>query len=179
MLRIRTVLLGLIIAAPMPASAQYKSSSQYGTGGVQAPSISSQTAPATLPPALRPEVNIPEQATSRFEQNPILSIPQTFIRQWQLGAQIPPEALISERYLRTQDTLARRLTLKEAVYIAVRNNPGLTAVQLDPVSAEESVKLANAAFDPDLTAQTDVTKSVVPVSSPFQVQNQIHFTQKL
>jgi outer membrane protein TolC len=179
MLRIGTVLLGLIIAAPMSASAQYKSSSQYGTGGVQAPSISSQTAPATLPPALRPEVNIPEQATSRFEQNPILSIPQTFIRQWQLGAQIPPEALISERYLRTQDTLARRLTLKEAVYIAVRNNPGLTAVQLDPISAEESVKLANAAFDPDLTAQTDVTKSVGPVSSPFQVQNQIHFTQKL
>ena len=179
MLRIRTVLLVLIMAAPMPASAQYKSSSQYGTGGVQAPSISSQAAPATLPPALRPEVNVPEQATSAFEQNPILSIPQTFVRQWQLGAQIPPEALISERYLRTQDTLARRLTLKEAVYIAVRNNPGLTAVQLDPISAEESVKLANAAFDPDLTAQTDVTKSVVPVSSPFQVQNQIHLTQKL
>jgi len=179
MLRIRTVLLGLIMAAPMPASAQYKSSSQYGSGGVQAPSISSQTAPATLPPALRPEVNVPEQATSPFEQNPILSIPQTFIQQWQLGAQVPPEALISERYLRTQDTLARRLTLKEAVYIAVRNNPGLTAVQLDPISAEESVKLSNAAFDPDLTAQTDVTKSVVPVSSPFQVQNQIHFTQKL
>jgi len=167
------------MAAPMPASAQYKSSSQYGSGGVQAPSISSQTAPATLPPALRPEVNVPEQATSPFEQNPILSIPQTFIQQWQLGAQVPPEALISERYLRTQDTLARRLTLKEAVYIAVRNNPGLTAVQLDPISAEESVKLSNAAFDPDLTAQTDVTKSVVPVSSPFQVQNQIHFTQKL
>jgi outer membrane protein len=178
MLRTTTLLLGLMMAAPIIASAQYKSSSQYGASGVQAPSISSQTAPATLAPALRPQVNIPEQATSQFEQNPILSLPQTFINQWQIGAQIPPESLISERYLRTQDTLARRLTLKEAVYIAVRNNPGLTAVQLDPIAAEESVKLANAAFDPDLTSQLDVTKSVVPVSSPFQITGSNAFTTK-
>jgi outer membrane protein TolC len=124
-------------------------------------------------------VNVPEQATSHFEQNPILSLPKVFVRQWSMDHEIPPESLISERYLRTQDTLARRLTLKEAVYIAIRNNPGLTAVQLDPIAAEESVKLANAAFDPDATAQLDVSKSVVPVSSPFQVQNQINFTQKL
>jgi outer membrane protein len=180
MLRITTILLALIMATPMLALAQYKSSSQYGNSGIQAPSISSQTAPATLPPALRPEVNIPEQATSVFEQNPVLSIPKTFARQWWLGSEIPPESLISERYLRTLDTLARRLTLKEAVYIAVRNNPGLTAVQLDPIASEESVKLANAAFDPDLTSQIDVTKSVIPVTSPFQVgQGSDAFTQKL
>jgi len=179
MLRTTTLLLGLMMAAPMIASAQYKSSSQYGSSGVQAPSISSQTAPATLAPALRPQVNIPEQATSRFEQNPILSLPQAFINQWQIGAEIPPESLISERYLRTQDTLARRLTLKETVYIAVRNNPGLTAVQLDPIAAEESVKLANAAFDPDLTSQLDTTKSVIPVSSPFQVTASNSYTTKL
>lgn len=182
MLRTRNVVLALMLplmAAAVPASAQYKSSSQYGTGGIQAPSISGQTAPPTLPPALQPQVNIPAQATSRFEQNPVLSIPKAFTRQWWLGTEIPPESLISERYLRTQDTLARRLTLKEAVYIAIRNNPGLTAVQLDPIAAEESVKLANAAFDPDLTSQLDVTKSVTPVTSPFQVTGSEAFTQKL
>src|ERR1700758_3936126 len=167
MRRTTMLLLGLIMAAAPIASAQYQSSSQYGTSGIQAPSISSQTAPASLPPALRPDVNIPEQATSHFEQNPILSLPKVFVRQWSMDHEIPPESLISERYLRTQDTLARRLTLKEAVYIAIRNNPGLTAVQLDPIAAEESVKFANAAFDPDLTSQLDVSKSVVPVSSPF------------
>jgi outer membrane protein len=179
MRRTTMLLLGLIMAAATIASAQYQSSSQYGTSGIQAPSISSQTAPASLPPALRPDVNIPEQATSHFEQNPILSLPKVFVRQWSMDHEIPPESLISERYLRTQDTLARRLTLKEAVYIAIRNNPGLTAVQLDPIAAEESVKLANAAFDPDATGQLDVTKTITPVSSPFQVQNQINFTQKL
>src|ERR1700756_5682055 len=98
MLRITTILLALIMATPMLALAQYKSSSQYGNSGIQAPSISSQTAPATLPPALRPEVNIPEQATSHFEQNPILSLPKVFVRQWSMDHEIPPESLISERY---------------------------------------------------------------------------------
>ena len=161
-------MLPLLVSAA-PVAAQYKSSSQYGTSGVQAPSVSSQTAPAELPPALRPQVNIPAQAATRFEQNPVLSLPKTFGRQWWLGSEVPPESLISERYLRTQDTFARRLTLKEAVYIAIRNNPGLTAVQLDPIAAQESVKIANAAFDPDLTSQLDIEKSVIPVSSPFQV----------
>src|SRR5215472_4642135 len=178
MRRTTMLLFGLIMAAATIASAQYQSSSQYGTSGIQAPSISSQAAPANLPPALRPDVNIPAQATSHFEQNPILSLPRVFAQQWSLQSEIPPESLISERYLRTQDTLARRLTLKEAIYIAIRNNPGLMVVQLDPISAEESVKVANAAFDPDLTNQLDVTKSVIPVSSPFQVQGSDAFTTK-
>jgi outer membrane protein len=169
----------LLIVMVAPVLAQYKSSSQYGTSGIQAPSVSSQTAPTVLPPALRPQVNIPADATAPFEQNPILSLPKVFGQQWWMGTEVPPESLISERYLRTQDTLARRLTLKEAIYIAIRNNPGLTAVQLDPIAAQESVKFANAAFDPDLTSQLDTSKSVNPVSSPFEVEDQIHYTQKL
>jgi outer membrane protein len=183
MSRARTALLVAIVSVMavyiLPASAQYKSSSQYGTSGIQAPSISGQTAPANLPPVLRPEVNIPEQATEPFEENPVLSIPKMFAGQWFLGHEVPPESLISERYLRSQDQLARRLTLKEAIYIAIRNNPGLTAAQLDPISAEESVKLANAAFDPDTTAQLDATKSVTPVTTPFEVVNSDAYTQKL
>src|SRR6266404_2408963 len=96
----RDALLALILplmAMAQPALAQYKSSSQYGTGGVQTP-------PTNLPPALRPQVNIPAQAASHFEENPVLSIPKAFARQWWPGTEIPPEALISERYLRTQDT---------------------------------------------------------------------------
>jgi outer membrane protein len=181
MLRTIKVLLVLMVSLMMatPLLAQYKSSSQYGTSGIQAPSVSSQTAPAVLPPALRPQVNVPAQAAERFEQNPILSLPKVFVQQWSLQNAIPPESLISERYLRTEDTLARKLTLKEAIYIAIRNNPGLTAVQLDPIAAQESVKFANAAFDPDLTSQLDVSKSVNPVTSPFQVAGSKAFTQKL
>lgn len=170
--------LALLFAAP--AAAQYKASSQYGTSGVQAPSVSGQTPPANLPAAelVRPEVNVTSQAATHFESNPVLSLPGVFAHQWSPAEEIAPEGLISERYLRTQDNMARKLSLKEAIYIALRNNPAVVAVALDPIAATESVKLANAAFDPDLTSQLDVIKNVTPVSSTFQVKGSDAFTQK-
>jgi outer membrane protein TolC len=176
-LPLAAILAGLIAGS---AAAQYTSSSKYGTSGIQAPSLSGQTAPANLPAAAmaRPEVNVPAQAARPFEENPVLSLPDVFARQWSPASQIAPEGLISERYLKAQDNLARKLTLKEAIYIAIRNNPGLRAVELDPIAATESVKLANAAFDPDLTSQIDTSKSVSPVTSVFQVPNSQAFTQK-
>jgi len=170
--------LALLLAAR--ASAQYKSSSQYGTSGIQAPSLSGQTAPANLPAGelAVPEVNVTSQAATHFESNPVLSLPGVFVNQWSPGEQIAPEGLISERYLRTQDQMARTLSLKETIYIAIRNNPAVAAVTLDPIAATESVKLANAAFDPDLTAQLDTIKSVSPVSSTFQVRGSDAFTQR-
>lgn len=172
--------LPLVAVMAAPALGQFKSSSQYGTGGVQAPSLSGQNAPAKLPPGemALPQVNVPGQAATQFERNPVLSIPDAFAHQWIPGSEVPPEGLISERYLRTQDNVARKLTLKEAIYIAIRNNPGLAVIALDPIAATESVKLANAAFDPDLTSQLDTGKSVTPVSSVFQVPNSDAFTQK-
>jgi outer membrane protein len=186
MSRIKIALLALsalpfVAVLSVPATAQYKASSQYGTSGLQAPSVSGQTAPATLPQAemARPEVNVSSHSANRFERNPVLSLPETFVRQWSPSSEIAPEGLISERYLKTEDNTARKLTLKEAIYIAIRNNPGLTAVALDPIAATESVKLANAAFDPDLTSQLDVSKDVTPVTSPFQVAGGDVFSQKL
>jgi outer membrane protein len=179
LLAVLTASLAAAIAAPV--AAQYQSSSRYGNAGIQAPSVSGQTAPANLPSGymMTPQVNVPEGDTRAFERNPVLSLPETFVRQWSLGHDIPPEGLISERYLRTEDNMARKLTLKEAVYIALRNNPAVTAVALDPLASEESVKLANATFDPDMTSQLDLSKSVTPVTSPFQVENSTAFTQKL
>jgi len=185
MLRTKNVLLAVLAsslaAVAVPVAAQYQSSSRYGGAGIQAPSVSGQAAPATLPSGYMqsPEVNVPARDTRPFERNPVLSLPEAFARQWSLGHDVPPEGLISERYVRTEDNTARKLTLKEAIYIAIRNNPALTAVALDPLAAEESVKLADAAFDPDLTSQLDVSKSVTPVTSPFQVLNANAFTQKM
>jgi outer membrane protein TolC len=172
--------LPILALSAAPVVAQYKSSSKYGSSGVQAPSVSGQAPPATLPAAelARPEVNVPAQAATRFERSPVLSLPGVFGHQWSAAGEIAPEGLISERYLKTQDNTARKLSLKEAIYIAIRNNPGLTVVGLDPVAATESVKLANAAFDPDLTTQLNVIKQVAPVSSTFQVRGSEAFTQK-
>ena len=170
-----------LIGVPLErASAQYRSSSAYGTTGVQAPSISGLSAPATLPQQemALPPVNVSKAAADQFESNPILSIPGVFANQWSPAQQIVPESLISERYLRSQDNYARKITLKQAIYIAIRNNPALKASELDPIASTEGVREANAAFDPDLTSQLDVLKNVTPTSSALQAPGSDAFTQK-
>ncbi|MFZ2064119.1 MAG: TolC family protein [Candidatus Binatus sp.] len=72
-----------------------------------------------------------------------------------------------------EDNQQQKLSLKETIYLALQNNPGLQSVSLDPVAATESVKSANAVFDPQLSSQVDVEKEVTPVSSPFQNPNSI------
>ena len=145
------------------------------TSEAQTTSVGAQTAPAALPP---PPVNVSSSAADQFERNPILSLPEVFVHQNTPGSEVPPEAMISQPYIATVDRGTRLLSLKEAIYVAIRNNPALAATQLDPIAATESVNQANAAFDPDLTSQLDVTKQVTPVSSVFQVLHGDAYTQK-
>src|SRR5271154_218327 len=171
----------MLIATARPGAAQYTSSSAYGTAGVQAPSLSGQATPANIPAGERalPQGSVPANAANQFERNPILSIPSEFARQWSPAHEVAPENLISEKYLRSMDDTARKITLKEAIYIAINNNPALKASELDPIAATEAVRGANAAFDPDLNAQLDVEKTVTPVTSPFQTTGSVGFDQKL
>jgi outer membrane protein TolC len=140
----------------------------------QTTSVGTQAAPSLGPPA----VNVPGSAGEPFERNPILSLPSVFARQNTPGTEFPPEALISQPYITTVSPNTRFLTLKEAIYIAIRNNPALASIRLDPIASSESVKEANAVFDPDLTSQLDAAKDVAPVSSVFQVLRGDAFTQK-
>ena len=114
-----------------------------------------------------PQVNLPASSTGRYEhQNGAVdSLPSIFAKQWSLTREVPPESLISERYLRSQDNQARAITLKEAIYVALRNNPSIQAVALDPLASVETIKQAFGTFDPNLTAQADVIKNVTPTSS--------------
>jgi outer membrane protein TolC len=98
-----------------------------------------------------------------------------FARQWIPGR----ERLPTDYFPNLEDNQAHKLSLKETVYLALQNNPGLESVSLDPVAATESVKGANAVFDPQLSSQIDVQKEVTPVSSPFQNPNSIAVVQKL
>jgi outer membrane protein len=172
--------LTILFALVRPAEAQYTSSSAYGTSGVQAPSLSGQAVPSAIPQGemARPQVNVPANAANQFERNPVLSLPDEFARQWSPAHEFAPENLISNRYLRSADNTARKITLKEAIYIAIRNNPALKASELDPIAATEAVRGANAAFDPDLTSQLDTEKTVTPVTSPFQTLGTTSFNQK-
>jgi outer membrane protein len=128
-----------------------------------------------------PQVNVPVGATAPFEHNDgsVVSLPRMFADQWSLTREVPPESLISERFIRSMENRAVALTLKEAIYFAIENNPSLKAVQLDPVASQEAVAEANGTFDPNLTSQLDVIKTASPTTSILQTGGADVFTQKL
>ncbi len=110
------------------------------------------------------DASVSSRAATKFESNPILSLPDYFVRQWIPGG----EDLPGDHFTWMEENLGQKLTLKQAIYLALQNNPGLVSIALDPVAATESVKAANAVFDPQLSSQIDVEKETSPVSSPFQ-----------
>ncbi len=130
-------------------------------------------------PQSAPQTSVPPSAANQFEHHDdFLNLPRIFAHQWSPTYQIAPDNVISERYMRSEDPNARGLTLKEAIYIAIQNNPALKASQLDPIASMETVREANGTFDPNLTAQGDVEKSVVPVTSALQAPGSTAFVQK-
>ena len=130
-------------------------------------------------PQTPPHASVPPSASNQFQHHDdFLNLPRIFAHQWSLTNEIAPDNVISERYLRSEDPTARGLTLKEAIYIAMRNNPALKAAELDPVASMETVREANGTFDPNLTAQGDIEKTVVPVTSALQTGGGTAFVQK-
>jgi outer membrane protein len=127
-----------------------------------------------------PQGSVPSSATAPFEQNDgsVISLPQMFAHQWSLTTQVPPESLISERYIRSRGNQPRGLTLKQAIYVAIENNPGLKALQLDPLASQETVAEANGTFDPNLTSQSDIIKSASPTTSILQTGGADAYIQK-
>jgi len=168
--------------APMPPAAPPPPSSGLAVGVPKLPPIATprnqQVIP--VPAAPPPDLNTPSSQTAPFEHGAsVLSLPGTFATQVSPTEQVPPESIISQSYLGSRDDTVRGLSLKQAVYIGLSNNPNVKVAELDPLASEEAVKVANAAFDPALTGEGDIIKSVVPVSSPFQVSGSRAFTNKL
>ena len=130
-------------------------------------------------PQTPPHASVPPSASNAFQHHDdFLNLPRIFAHQWSPTNEIAPDNVISERYMRSEDPNARGLTLKEAIYIAIQNNPSLKASQLDPVASMETVRESNGTFDPNLTAQGDIEKTVVPVTSALQTGGGTAFVQK-
>ncbi|MGC2758993.1 hypothetical protein, partial [Candidatus Binatus sp.] len=139
--------------------------------------IQMQSVPVGPQPA--PQGSVPPSAANQFEHHDdLLNLPRIFAHQWSPTKLVVPDNVISERYMRSQDPNARGLTLKEAIYIAIQNNPALKASQLDPIASMESVREANGTFDPNLTAQGDIEKSVAPVTSALETGGGTAYVQK-
>jgi outer membrane protein TolC len=130
-------------------------------------------------PQTPPRASVPPSDANQFEHHDdLLNLPRIFAHQWSLSYEVAPDNVISERYLRSGDPNVRGLTLKEAIYIAMRNNPSLQVSYLDPVASMETVREANGTFDPNLTAQGDIEKTVLPVTSALQAPGSTAFEQK-
>jgi len=148
---------GLMVTIPL-VHAQEQPMSNNGGAGNQAGAVGAQRSPSGV------DVSVASHASTKFESNPILSLPGIFVRQWITAS----EDLPGDHFGLMEDSLREKLTLKQAIYLALQNNPGLLSVALDPIAATESVKGANAVFDPQLSSQIDVEKQTSPISSPFQ-----------
>ena len=168
--------------APMPIGAPTPASSGLAVGVPKLPPIATPRNQQVMPVPEQgaPDINGPSSRTAPFEHGAsVLSLPGTFASQISPTEQVAPESVISQSFLRTRDDTVGGLSLKQAIYIGLMNNPNVKVAELDPLASEESVEIANGAFDPALTGEGDIMKSVVPVSSPFQVSGSRAFTNKL
>ncbi|HEY6395063.1 MAG TPA: TolC family protein, partial [Candidatus Binataceae bacterium] len=181
------LVVGLIAIAGTPLTMAQEAGTPDGlkvTGSLPAlppPATSGQIPLQAQPiaPQQAPDVNSPANAANQFEhRDSYISIPSILMHQWSPTTEVPPESLISERYLRSQANNAKNVTLKEAVYVALRNNPSLKAVELTPVASTESVRQAWGTFDPNLTSQIDEMKTVLPTTSTLQTGGTGAFVQK-
>jgi len=123
-----------------------------------------------------PDVNVAPSDSHPFERKDWPH--DLLLKQWSPVHEVPPESVISERYLRTRDLSATSLTLKEAIYLALRGNPGVQAARLDPIASVESVRQAWGVFDPNLTAHGDIMKDVTPTTSILQAGAQKSLVDK-
>lgn len=170
-IRALPIVIGLLVAGAPPGWAQGVTGAPGGSapGGtalrLEAAPLEAQTAPD-------PNVRLGDAAPFEHDDN-LQAVPTVLLHQFTTTNQVAPDSIVSLPYLATRDDTVRRLTLKEAVYLALRNNPNVRAASLDPIAATESVRMANGIFDPDLVAALGVAKSVVPVTSALDALNAV------
>jgi outer membrane protein len=85
------------------------------------------------------------------------------VDQWRLP--LPPSDATRPVGAITRDDTVERVSLKEAIAIALENNPGIAARRLEPVAASADVLAAQAKFDPVLDGGASWGHSVTPNSS--------------
>ncbi len=149
----------------------YPSSSVTGSAGSVRSSATSSTTPPTPIGGLQgaPQISIPSSETAPFERGQgVLSLPSVFRHQWSPVREVPAESIISRAYLRTRSRTRRQLTLKQAIYIALMNNPAVKVARLNPIEAQENVNMQWAEFDPDSVANLGTIYSNFPTTTPFE-----------
>jgi outer membrane protein len=80
--------------------------------------------------------------------------------QWQRG--VPPSPAMEVPAVITRDPEVQRVTLREAIAIALENNPGIAAQRLEPTRVEQSVLEAQGQYDPILGGHAIWQRTTTP-----------------
>ena len=83
--------------------------------------------------------------------------------QWQPG--VPPSAALEVPSPLTRDTQVERVTLKEAIALALEHNPGIAAERLTPTLEREGVFQAQSQFDPAFKSELNYGRAEQPNGS--------------
>ncbi|HLH77991.1 MAG TPA: TolC family protein [Candidatus Binataceae bacterium] len=132
------------------------------------------SAPPVAPTQNKLSLTVRSRDADRYEYGDrLLSVPQILKDQWNWAHALPEESLNDLNYLRTFDPRVARMTLNEAVYWALKNNPQVEVGRLNPLAAVEAVKQAAAAFDPRLLANGERLQSYIPITSALDTVNTV------
>lgn len=142
-------------------------------GQVQPTAVATPSAASSVPapaPQSAPDINVPPTKVDRFmPARPVQSLGTALLSQWtSTVTEIPSEAQINSQYFRSIDKERARLSLKQAIFIALSNNPNVKVAELNPVGATAGVAAQNGIFDPDLTSTLDTIKTVIPSTVGFE-----------
>ncbi|MHB8384562.1 MAG: TolC family protein, partial [Candidatus Binataceae bacterium] len=98
-----------------------------------------------------------------------MAAPQRVFRQFFPGSEAPAEDKLGPGIAGSIDDGSQDLTLKQAIFIAIQNNPNVRVARLGPIAATEGVRMSRATFDPDFLATIDTNKTVLPATTSLEV----------
>jgi HAE1 family hydrophobic/amphiphilic exporter-1 len=126
--------------------------------------------------APKPHTSVSKNRRRMIERR--AEIGNTLADQWSAEKDLPSELQPGGLNQNLHDDGQASLTVKEAIFVAMRNNPALRADLLEPLAAQETVRQANATFDPEFTSHIDVNKDVSPAITNFNSVGQATFARK-
>ncbi len=101
----------------------------------------------------------PQPGDYRATPNPF----RLFVDQW--SSYPPPPGRYSLEFLRTADNETAEMTLREAVLVGLKNNPGIEVNRLEPFRAAEETMNEKSVFDPTLNLQFNKDYTIDPRGS--------------
>ncbi|TMB60875.1 MAG: TolC family protein [Deltaproteobacteria bacterium] len=102
-------------------------------------------------------------ATPSLAESPTPWRAAELLRQWRPG--VPASPALAVPHPITRDEQVQPVSLKEAIALALQNNPGIAAQRLEPGRQDETVLQAQAQFDPTFAGELLHSHSVTPNTS--------------